>query len=485
MSHDETRWFLPHRSGEVSMSTQTRTDRPVNILVVDDDPSIRSFLKEVLEAGGHAVMVVSDGQAALDALRGRDMDLVLLDLNLPKVSGLSVLSALPSLHTDAQFIVMTAFATVSSAVEAMKLGAYDYITKPFDEDGLLRVLGRATSELSLRRELLRLKADQRDRPPGGLVGRAPAMQHLFMLIGRVAPTRATVLISGETGTGKELVAKAIHERSPRAQGPFVPVNCSAIPDTLLEAELFGHTKGSFTGAIQSRKGLVEEASGGTLFLDEISTLSQDVQVKLLRVLQDRHIQRIGSPLRVPVDFRLVAATNQDLRSLVDDGTFREDLFFRLDVFPIEVPPLRDRLSDLPLLTQHFLTRFAEDYGIEAPSLSTRTLSEMMAYRWPGNVRELENFVERSVVMHGGAESFPFDVARRATNPEASVLLGKALEEDWTLERLERAYILAMLERNRWQKNVTADVLGIHRRTIHRKLKQYREEGLLADSPDID
>jgi DNA-binding NtrC family response regulator len=457
----------------------------VNILVVDDDPTIRLELRETLVAEGHDVMVVGDGQSALDALHGRDVDVVFLDLNLPRVSGLSILSALPSLQSDAQFIVMTAFATVASAVEAMKLGAYDYLTKPFDDDELLRVLGRAISELSLRRELHRLRSEQRDRPPGGLVGRAPAMVRLYSLIDRVAPTRATVLITGETGTGKELVARAVHEVSPRARQPFVPVNCSAIPETLLEAELFGHTKGSFTGAIQSRKGLVEEANGGTLFLDEISTLSQDVQVKLLRLLQERRIQRIGSPVSVPVDFRLIAATNKDLRTMVGEGTFREDLFFRLDVFPIDVPPLRDRLSDLPLLTQHFLTRFSQDYGTQAPGLSTRTLSQMMAYAWPGNVRELENFIERSVIMYDGAESFLFDIPRRAATVEAASTLDQAIEADWTLERLEREYILTVLERNRWQKSVSAGVLGVDRRTLHRKLKRYRESGALVDLSGAD
>jgi DNA-binding NtrC family response regulator len=461
------------------MHPPTEEAPPARVLIVDDDATVRSFLTETLREQGYDVTNASDGQAALDALHARALDVVLIDLNLPRVSGLNVLAALPSLDTDAQFVVMTAFATVSSAVEAMKLGAYDYLTKPFGEDELLRVVDRAVSELSLRREVHRLRSENRIRPPGGLVGRAPAMQRLFGLIGRVAPTRATVLITGETGTGKELVARAIHETSPRARHPFVAVNCSAIPNTLLEPELFGHMKGSFTGAIQSRKGFVEEANGGTLFLDEISTLSLDVQVKLLRVLQERKITRVGSPLSVPVDFRLIAATNTDLRELIEEGSFREDLFFRLDVFPIEVPPLRDRASDIPLLTQHFLTRFAREYQMEPPRLGTGTLSRMMAYAWPGNVRELENFVERSVVMHPGADGFPFDIPRRTHTSEATTLLAQALEGDWSLEHLEREYILAMLERNRWHKGATAEALGIDRRTIHRKLKRYKQEGLIS------
>jgi DNA-binding NtrC family response regulator len=303
-----------------------------------------------------------------------------------------------------------------------------------------------------------------------MVGKTPAMQRLFRLVERVAPTRATVLITGETGTGKELVARAVHEHSPRADKPFVAVNCSAIPSTLLEAELFGHVRGSFTGAVQSRKGLIEEAAGGTLFLDEISTLSLDVQVKLLRVLEDRRVQRVGTNAPVPVDFRLVAATNTDLAPLVAAGKFREDLLFR------------DRLDDLPLLSGHFIARFSSEHAIEPPRVSPHTLSRMMSYDWPGNVRELENFIERSVIMHPGADGFPFDLPRALPGSDGSAILGRAVEEAWTLERLEREYLLSMLERNRWQQAAVADLLGINRRTIHRKLKRYREEGFLPGAP---
>jgi DNA-binding NtrC family response regulator len=308
------------------------------------------------------------------------------------------------------------------------------------------------------------------------------MQRLFRLIERVAPTRATVLITGETGTGKELVARAVHDLSPRADKSFVAVNCSAIPSTLLEAELFGHIRGSFTGAVQSRKGLIEEAAGGTLFLDEISTLSEDVQVKLLRVLEDRRVQRVGSNTAIAVDFRLIAATNTDLGTRVAAGEFREDLFFRLDVFPISVPPLRERKDDIPLLAAHFMARFSEEHGIAAPRVSPLTLSRMLTYQWPGNVRELENFIERSVIMYPDMEGIPFDLPRAAPGNEGAALLGRAVEEDWTLERLEREYLLSMLERNRWHQGTVAAMLGINRRTIHRKLKAYREQGFLPPSP---
>jgi DNA-binding NtrC family response regulator len=312
------------------------------------------------------------------------------------------------------------------------------------------------------------------------VGRTPVIQKVFRLVERVAPTRATVLVTGETGTGKDLVARAIHDLSPRAEAPFIAVNCSAIPSTLLEAELFGHTRGSFTGAVQNRKGLIEEAEGGTLFLDEISTLSADVQVKLLRVLQDRRVQRVGSSSPVVVDFRLVAATNTDLSRLVASGDFREDLFFRLDVFPIAMPPLRERREDILPLADHFLARFAAEHEVSAPRLSPTTLSRMVSYPWPGNVRELENFVERSVIMYPGARSFPFDLPRNGSEHTEAQLIERAATDQWTLERLEREYLLSTLERHRWRRSTAAEILGINRRTIHRKLSRYREQGLVAD-----
>jgi DNA-binding NtrC family response regulator len=364
----------------------------------------------------------------------------------------------------------------------MRLGAHNYVRKPIDPVDLARVVDRALEEQEVRRELKRARGASGGRRLSAIVGKTPAMQRVFHLIERVAPTRATVLITGETGTGKELVARAIHDLSPRAGKPFIAVNCSAIPSTLLEAELFGHIRGSFTGAVQSRKGLIEEAAGGTLFLDEISTLSEDVQVKLLRVLEDRRVQRVGSNASVAVDFRLIAATNKDLGSLVAAGAFREDLSFRLDVFPIHVPPLRDRKDDIPLLAAHFMARFSEEHGITAPRVTPLTVSRMMAYDWPGNVRELENFIERSVIMYPGGEGFPFDLPRAVPGNEGASALGRAVDENWTLERLEREYLLSTLERSRWQQGTAAAILGINRRTIHRKLKRYRDQGFLSGAP---
>lgn len=447
------------------------------VLVADVDRVLADRLTEILRTGGYEALWAEDGQNALDILHSRHVDLVLLALELPKVSGFNVLAALPSVQTDAEVIVMTNGGSVESAVEAMRMGAHDYLRKPIASEEILRVVERELTDLKVRRELKKLRSAVADRRLASIVGKTSAMQRLFRLIERVAPTRASVLITGETGTGKELVARAVHDLSPRRERAFVAVNCSAIPSSLLEAELFGHMRGSFTGAVQSRKGLIEEAAGGTLFLDEISTLSEDVQVKLLRVLEDRRVQRVGSNEPVAVDFRLIAASNTDLARLVEEGRFREDLFFRLDVFPISVPPLRERKDDIPLLAAHFMARFAQDHEIEAPRLSPITVSRMMTYDWPGNVRELENYIERSVIMYPGSHAFPFDLPRSGNN---ATTLARAVDEEWTLERLEREHLLATLERHEWQQGVVAKILGVNRRTIYRKLKEYRQRGLLPD-----
>jgi DNA-binding NtrC family response regulator len=448
------------------------------VLVVEDEDVIRELLEQTLADEGYRVQSVSTGEAGLRSLEASLFDVVLLDLNLPGMHGLNVLSAAPATQTDAQFIVMTAFGSVDTAVEAMKLGAYDYINKPFRTEELLLTLRRAVGETELRREVAQL----RTRAPGGarerILGKTPPIQRVFDMIERVAPTRANVLVVGETGTGKELVARAIHDASDRARRPFVPVNCSALPESLLESELFGHVKGAFTGAVQARRGLFETAQGGTLFLDEISTVSPSIQVKLLRVLQERRITPVGGSESIPVDFRLVAATNEELEALVADGTFREDLYYRLNVFPIRVPPLRERKQDIPLLANAFRLRFAEENGVPAPEILPDTLARMMAHEWPGNVRELENSIERALILHSGARTLPFELAGAGSVREERGLLEEASREGWTLDRLEREYILKTLDDLSWHQGQTAERLGINRRTLYRKLKQYREEGVL-------
>jgi DNA-binding NtrC family response regulator len=457
------------------MAEEAKAQAQARVLVVEDDDIVRDLIVSLLEDENYAVEAVESGEEALKALDRELYDLVLLDLNLPGMSGLNVLSAAPAVQTDAQFIVMTAFGSVDTAVEAMKLGAFDYLNKPFRSEELLLTIERALRQIDLRREVAQLRRRVGEGAKATIVGKSQPMERLFDLIERVAPTRATVLVAGETGTGKELVARAIHDLSDRARKPFVPVNCSALPETLLESELFGHMKGSFTGAIANKRGLFEEAQGGTLFLDEISTIPASIQVKLLRVLQDRKIQRIGGTQQVPVDFRLVAATNVDLAEEVANGRFREDLFYRLNVFPIHVPPLRERKSDIPLLANYFRLRFAQENGVEPPEISPETMQRMVDYDWPGNVRELENFIERGVIMYAGARTLRFEPPQRERGRPERELVTRAREERWDLDRLEREYILEVLEEVGGHRGNAADLLGIDRRTLYRKLKQYQSD----------
>jgi two-component system, NtrC family, response regulator PilR len=453
------------------------------VLVVEDEPVVRDLLGRMLGAENYAVESVESGEEALRRLGSELFDLVLLDLNLPGVDGMHVLSAAPALQTDAQFIVMTAFGSVDTAVEAMKLGALDYVNKPFRTEELLLILDRAVRDKSARREPGAARPG-RAEAFARIVGDSPAMQRLFEMIERVAPMRTSVLITGETGTGKELVARAIHDASRRRSGPFIPVNCSALPETLLESELFGHMKGSFTGAVANKRGLIEEANGGTLFLDEIATLSQAIQVKLLRVLQERQIKRIGGNQMTTVDFRLVAATNVDLGEEVQAGRFRPDLHYRLDVFPIRVPSLRERRRDIPLLVHYFADRFARENGVDRPVFTPDTLARMMEHEWPGNIRELENFVERAIIMYAGASTIPFDPppppesVTAAAVDDGSGLLQKATGDVWTLDHLEREHILATLRRTGMHRAKAAEKLGVHPRTLTRKLRQYEADGVL-------
>jgi DNA-binding NtrC family response regulator len=452
------------------------------VLLVDDDTMVRDLLRRLLAAEGYAVSDVSSGEAALERLSHELFDLVLLELKLPGINGMHVLAAAPALQTDAQFIVVTGNGSVDSAVESMKLGAFDYINKPFRTEELLLVMDRGIRDKAARREA----SLPRKKKPGifeRIIGDSAPMQRLFEMVERVAPMRTSVLITGDTGTGKELVARAVHDLSSRSRAPFIPVNCSALPENLLESELFGHVKGSFTGAFTNKRGLIEEASGGTLFLDEIATMSLPIQVKLLRVLQERQIKRIGGNQLMSVDFRLVAATNVDLAEEVAAGRFRADLHYRLNVFPIRVPALRERKRDIPLLAHYFAERFARENGVECPVFTPETLARMMEFEWPGNIRELENFVERAIIMHAGSSTIPFDLPSTGgsskTAPDVSTArLRRAEAEQWTLERLEREHILTVLRQASGHRSNAADVLGIHPRTLSRKLAQYAGAGLL-------
>jgi DNA-binding NtrC family response regulator len=455
------------------------------VLVVEDDAVVLGLLTKIIGEAGYDVVGAPTGEAALTELDKQLFDAVLLDLNLPGVQGMDVLSVGPTLQTDVPFIVMTAFGSVDTAVEAMKRGAFDYVSKPFRTEELLLTLRRAHEETELRREVARLRRHVKEEGPGvEMVGRSSAIERVRDLISRVAPSRATVLIAGDTGTGKELVARSIHFMSGRAERPFVAVNCSAIPETLLESELFGHVKGAFTGAIANKRGLMEESSGGTLFLDEIGTVSANIQVKLLRALQERSIMRVGGREPVAIDIRLIAATNLDLGEEVRSGRFREDLYYRLSVFPIRVPPLTERRDDIPLLAAFFLRRAAAEHGVTPPAIPPTTMQRLMEYEWPGNVRELENFIERSVIMHAGAKTIPFDPAEGLYRRREHDVLKTARSERWNLDHLEREYILAVLEEVGGHQGRAAEVLGIDRRTLYRKLKRYRGEPEEGEPDDL-
>ena len=441
------------------------------ILVVDDEAAIRGLLQSILEEEGYAVTCAARGDEALQLLDRALYDLVLLDCNLPGVNGLGVLSAVRSLQPDAQAIMMTGYGSVDSAVEAMKLGAFDYVGKPFHVVALLGCIDRALRDRAQRRDAA--QAPRRvGRGRSRIIGSSPPLERMFDLLERVAPTRSTVLISGETGTGKELVARAVHELSPRAERPFVPVNCSALPETLLEAELFGHRKGSFTGAVADRRGLVEDAHGGTLFLDEIATVTPPTQVKLLRVLQDRQVQRVGGGPSVPVDFRLVAACNVDLAAEVAAGRFREDLYYRLNVFPVTVPPLRHRREDVPLLARVFRDRFAAENEVDPPEIPPDVMDRLAAHDWPGNVRELENFIERAMILHAGARAIAFESPAAERDGGTAVLMQQGRSTGWSLDRLEREYVMSILDSEGGHQGRTAEILGIDRRTLYRKLRRW-------------
>ncbi len=387
--------------------------RPV-VLVVDDDPGVRESFRLILE-DHYDVTDVPDGPTALDVVRTSAVDLVLLDIRLPGMDGIEVLERIKALDEGIEVILVTAVRTVRTAVAAMKLGAFDYLTKPFEEDELLSLSRRALERRALEREVAFLRSElARAHDSDEIVGRHPTIEKLHGLIAQVARTPTTVLITGESGTGKELVARAIHHQGPRREGPFIAVNPAAIAETLIESDLFGHERGAFTGAHQRKLGKFELAQGGTLFLDEIGTLRPELQAKLLRVLQEREIERVGGTRPVKIDVRFIAATNTNLKEAVVSGAFREDLYYRLNVVPVVVPPLRERIQDVPLLVEHFIRRDNRRFHKRVEGLSPEALAALNAYRWPGNVRELENVIERCVVLAEGPiiqlNDLPLDVS---------------------------------------------------------------------------
>jgi DNA-binding NtrC family response regulator len=439
---------------------------PLRILVVDDEAIVRDSLGAWFRQDGHHVDTAENGREALHlCARGR-YDIALLDIRMPGMDGLELQSRLAAADPDLTIVLMTAYASVESAVRAMKAGAYDYIIKPFDPDDLSLLIKRAAEHRSLRAENVRLKRSlESAAAPPPLLGASPAMKHVLELVATVSASDATVLITGESGTGKELVARAIHAGSARRYNPMVVVNCGALPEGTLESELFGHEAGAFTGARGRHKGKFEAAEGGTVFLDEIGDVSPRVQVELLRVLEEKFVTRLGGNTPVPVDFRTIAATNRDLLAMVREGTFREDLYWRLNVFTIDIPPLRARPEDIPVLAEQFLERFARAMNRKPMSLAPATLELLRAYPWPGNVRELQNAIERAVVVGAGAcvepKDLPVHIASAPVQPGPG-----------SLAEAEKAHIQAVLDAQGWNITRSARVLDVDRVTLYNKIKKY-------------
>ena len=442
-----------------------------SILVVDDDLGHRTMLRTLLGGWGYAVREADDGQGAIEAVQEGPFDLVLLDIRMVKVSGLQALNAIKEINPAIPVIIMTAYSSVETAIDAMKKGAYEYLTKPLDFDELRLKMEQAMDHSMLREENRRLRELVGDRfDSGSIIGRSPAMVRLLETTARAANSDATVLITGESGTGKEMIAGAIHFNSPRRDRSFIKMNCAAISEGLLESELFGHEKGSFTGALRRREGSFKQADSGTLFLDEVSEMSLAMQVKLLRVLQEKEFTRVGGEEVIRVDVRIIAATNKDLPALVREGGFREDLYYRLNVINLSVPPLRERREDIPLLAGHFLKMFSEKNGKPVKGYTPQAMDKLIRHPWPGNVREMMNTIESAVVLssstylrEGDIPDFREELAT-AVPPEAP--------DDLSLDEMERSTILKTLESVRGNKSEAARKLGITRATLHKKLKKY-------------
>jgi DNA-binding NtrC family response regulator len=448
----------------------TRSGR---ILVVDDEVNARTALSELLRDEGFEVEMAADAFKALGKYEAFDPHVVVTDLKMPGMDGIELVKKIRAHERPAAVVVMTAFGEVQTALDAMRAGAADYLTKPLNFDELLIVLDRVLETAQLQRETRELRSRVRDRvAPSSIIGSAPVMQAVFEVVDQVAPSRATVLITGESGTGKELVANAIHQRSPRASRPFIKLHCAALAESLLESELFGHEKGAFTGAVARRDGRFSLADGGTLFLDEIGEISQSIQVKLLRFLQEHEFERVGGSQTIRVDVRVIAATNRNLAEEVAAGRFREDLFYRLNVVSIEMPPLRDRRSDIPELAKFFLDRYASDNGKSIDGLSSEALDVLVAHDWPGNVRELENAIERAVVLTTGslieARALPAHIKKRVQGGDSGVPAIPGA----TMAELERYAILETLAACGGSTSKAAEMLGISPRTIQYRLHEY-------------
>jgi DNA-binding NtrC family response regulator len=451
-----------------------------HILVVDDDEVVQAFLKKKLSVEGYDLTTVSTAEAALHRIRETpSFDLILCDLKMPRMSGLDLLGELKSQNQAIPLILMTAHGSLESAIHAMREGAFDYILKPLNVEELLLSLDKALRFQKLEQDNTALRKELKQTwENGNMIGKSPAIHAIFDLIKRVAPTQANVLIHGESGTGKELVARALHFHSVRKDGPFVAINCAAIPSNLLESELFGHTKGAFTGAHQAKKGLFEEAQDGTIFLDEIGDLDFSLQAKLLRVIQERKVRPIGETVSKSLNVRIVAATHKDLRKAAQNNQFREDLYYRLCVIPVEIPPLRQRKDDILLLADHFLKKYTAIHGLNVTGFSSSAMSKLIQYGWPGNVRELENVIERSVILATSEKISDNDISISSNQPDPQELIREKASKLMSLEEMEKHYIGLVLDKTGRKKERAAQILGIDRKTLRRKIKDF---GLMSDS----
>ena len=452
------------------------------ILVVDDEPIVCESCKRILDEEGYEVDVAFSGQEAFEKMKRDTYDIVITDLKMPGIDGMEVLKTFRSEYPETMVIMITGFSTVETAVEAMKLGAFDYIPKPFTPDEVSLVVKKAIERKSLLLENIYLRSELQEKYGfHNIVGKSKKMQEVYRTIVKVAPTDRTVMIYGQTGTGKELVARAIHYNSPRKDKPFVPVDCAVLAENLLESELFGHVRGSFTGAVTTKPGLFEVAEGGTVFLDEIGNISLSIQAKLLRVLQEREFTPVGGTTPKKVDIRIIAATNRDLEKMIKEETFRDDLYYRLNIVPITLPGLKERQEDIPMLAMHFLNKYAEEMGKSIKGFTPAAMEKLVRYAWPGNVRELENIIERTIVMIEGEMVQPEHLPLPLEKADAEVQVPETSEElkeikkqlrEKAVEDVEKAFILRALERNHWNVTRAAEEVGMLRPNFQAMMRKY-------------
>jgi DNA-binding NtrC family response regulator len=443
------------------------------ILVIDDEDSMCNFMEIMLAKEGYEVDATTSGKDGVDLVRNSNFDLVIADLNMPEMTGIEVLKEIRSFKSEQEFIVMTAFASVDTAIEAMKQGAADYVTKPFKVDEIKLVIEKSINRRKLIGENTNLKKQlQDDHSFDNFIGASKSIVLVKKLAKRIAGSDSTALIRGESGTCKDLMARAIHNLSPRCNGPFVTINCAALPENLLETELFGHMKGAFTGAIKDKEGLFKVASGGTFFLDEVGNTSLAIQVKLLRVLEEKKITPVGGTKEIEVDVRLIAATNADLEEDVRRSRFRSDLFYRLNVIPIEIPPLRERMEDLPMLVDFFVNKYCEKSGTPRKAISPAAINVLRGYAWPGNVRELENVIERAILLNRTDRLEPADLPEKLAQTDPVQVVSETEPMNPTLESIEKAYIHYVMSQTDGKKSEAAKILGIDTSTLYRKIQRY-------------